>query len=175
MCLAGWAMIWTGLWAMWMKVSSVVCAEMCWSAPSRRPVNTRIAAPASAAGWSTTARALKTGCRWMLAASNHFTGVCLHADTGGSRRFHLLKNSNLSPLLPLLSLTAGTCAMTWHACKYAAWTQCRVARWSAHWRACTLTRTSASSPSFPALTHVSVSLVQWLVCVHHRWMHRMWG
>lgn len=55
--------------------------------------------------------------------------------------------------------------MTWHACKYAAWTQRRVARWCAHWRACTLTRTSASSPSFPALTHVSVSVVQWLMCV----------
>lgn len=72
---AGWATIWTGLWAMWMKVFSAVCVETCWSAPSRRPVNMRTAAPASVAGWSITTPVQRTDCRWMLAASNHCTGV----------------------------------------------------------------------------------------------------
>lgn len=67
-------MIWRGLWVMWMRVSCAACVETCWSAPSRRPVNMPTAAPASAAGSFITAHVPKTDCRWMWAASNHYTG-----------------------------------------------------------------------------------------------------
>lgn len=93
---AGWATIWRGLWAMLMRGFSAVCVETCWSAPCRRPVNTPIAAPASVAGWSITAPVLRTGCHWISAASNLYTGLstslsmCIY--TWNSYNFFLLVN-----------------------------------------------------------------------------------
>lgn len=145
-------MIWRGLWVMWMRVSCAACVGTCWSAPSRRPVNTPTAAPASAAGSFITAPVPRTDCRWMWAASNHYTGLStsLHMCL-----FLIIPTDPWTlPRHLTLSLTTGTCVMTWPGCRYAVWMQGRVVRWSAPWKAYTLMRTSASSPSCPAQTQV---------------------
>ncbi|XP_047217473.1 uncharacterized protein LOC124865973 isoform X1 [Girardinichthys multiradiatus] len=82
--VAGWAMIWRGLWAMLMRVCSAVCVETCWSAPSRRHVNMPTAVPASAAGCSITTPVLKTGSHWMYMRNdlNRLQIRCVNAGQG---------------------------------------------------------------------------------------------